>query len=173
MNIFQLPILEDFLRHDRKCHENYFTRIPTDLWTMSHWNFGPCLYLHHSPLCSIFFFKLFAAGQILNRVGPGYFVKVSEVHQFIKYRPTCLGMHPRKLTANAPENGWLEDDPASFWGLVFVFSGAFAVSFGGCTIGIKTPISHGFWQNQRDFFGTLDAFCCFFRLFLFCDSRLQ
>ena len=34
-----------------------------------------------------------------------------------------------KLTI-APENGWLEDDPASFWGKFGLFSGAFtAVSF--------------------------------------------
>ena len=29
----------------------------------------------------------------------------------------------------APENGWLEYDPASFWGKFGLFSGAFAVSF--------------------------------------------
>ena len=30
-----------------------------------------------------------------------------------------------KLTAKAPENGWLEYDPASFWGVNFgLFSGA-------------------------------------------------
>ena len=32
----------------------------------------------------------------------------------------------RRLTAETPENGWLEDDPVSFWECLF--SGAFAVS---------------------------------------------
>ena len=34
-----------------------------------------------------------------------------------------------KLTAKAPENGWLEYEFVSFWGKLGLFSGAFAVSF--------------------------------------------
>ena len=34
-----------------------------------------------------------------------------------------------KLTAKTLKNGWLEDDPASFWHNLGLVSGAFAVTF--------------------------------------------
>ena len=41
-------------------------------------------------------------------------------------------LHSQKLTAKAPENGWLEDDRLSFLRRLGIFSGFFAVSFREC-----------------------------------------
>ena len=52
-------------------------------------------------------------------------------------------LHSRKPTANAHENQWLEDDPASFWGQKPIFRGELLVSGRVPTFAIKINQMYG------------------------------
>ena len=154
MDIFQLPILGDFLRHEWQ-KGNYFTQIQPDLGIVSHWNFGPPIFITTSR-CSLFW----PNGTFWTEVFAGY-LALCHVSDFLSIHQVSTRMPrytPRKLTVRPRK--WMVGRLLSFWqGL---FSG-FMVGFRGCTTGkqLHFPVIE-VYQITEIFCGTLAAF----RLFL-------
>ena len=70
--------------------------------------------------------------------------KINQMYANIPYMDPMgkLGLPSLKLTAKAPENRWLEEDPASFWGNFGLFSGVNSLFFpGGYVLGFRCIIT--------------------------------
>ena len=71
---------------------------------------------------------------------PKGYLKTIKVIGFYMDSLSRLHTLPETNSEFTPENGWLEYDPASFWGKRPIFRGKFAVSF---REGSHTMDSHG------------------------------
>ena len=163
MDIFQLPILGDFLRHEWQ-KGNYFTQIHTDLGIVSQWNFGPPIFITTSG-CSLYW----PNGTFWTEFFAGYFA-VCHVSEFLSIHQVSTRMPrytPRKLTVRTRK--LMVGRLLSFWqGL---FSGSM-VGFLGVYDWKKTPFQSisllsKYSKSERFFLELWLHFVCFW------DSRLQ